>query len=762
MDKKQCIIDVEVFRDILQICLRLLNQEFDATPSDEEIVTFIKELRHKSDIKSITDVVVDQLHQPWRIFASIINKCLSGKITSLDNIRLSRAQILWGGSSEGADLESEVLDEPKGKSIDTSERTSLKPRVPDMSKVDSSESKYESWGDSDDDNDNDDQQSDDERIESNDDDKTIDINKTDDEEEDEFVHTPDDYVPTDDENVDDEEFEHINKEMYSDVIVELKDSEHEGEGKDDEEINDVEHENVSQEVAGDQVKGDAQPTVAAAPTTQKTKVTLQSSSISSDHVTKFLNFDIPSGETEIISMMDIKVQHEDPSIQTSPLLTVLVTLIPKTSSAPVTTIPPPIPPFITLTQQSTPIPTPITTEATTSTTTTNDSTTLTAIHQRLSNVEMKSRHLELPEVPIIVKEYLKTSLDDALHKALQRHTAKLVNEHSVLANVTDHKALYHALIELILKDEDAIDKGVADKLKKRKPDDDRDEGPPAGPDQGLKRKKTCKEIKPLKKAKSTRTSKGTTKSQPKLTGKSAQAEKTVFEAGDTQVPHDLGEDKGNTDEPPIVNVDPKDWFKKPERPPTLDPEWNEDFSAFVMNRLQISDLTQDTLVGPAYKLLKVTYDKHALFGTSHWGPKRQRLYGYASKRISTHDGYSTKRILVVTNVRVKVWYGYGHLEEIDVRRSDQKLHTFKEGDFPRLYLNDIEDMLLLVVQNRLLNLEGDVIVHFAAALRMFIRRIVIQNRGEDIQLVVEIYISKPRTREEDLSQRSPYTTLLNP
>ncbi|GKE73766.1 hypothetical protein Tco_1535807, partial [Tanacetum coccineum] len=331
------------------------------------------------------------------------------------------------GSSEGADLESEVLDEPKGKSIDTSERTSLKPRVPDMSKVDSSESKYESWGDSDDDNDNDDQQSDDERIESNDDDKTVDINKTDDEEEDEFVHTPDDYVPTDDENVDDEEFEHINKEMYSEVNVELKDSEREGEGKDDEEMNDAEHENVSQEVAGDQVKGDAQPTVAAAPTTQKTKVTLQSSSISSDHVTKFLNFDIPSGETEIISMMDIKVQHEDPSIQTSPLLTVLVTLIPKTSSAPVTTIPLPIPPFITLTQQSTPIPTPITTEATTSTTTTNDSTTLTAIHQRLSN----------SEVPIIVKEYLKTSLDDALHKALQRHTAKLVNEHSVLANVTD-------------------------------------------------------------------------------------------------------------------------------------------------------------------------------------------------------------------------------------------------------------------------------------------------------------------------------------
>ncbi|GJW13064.1 hypothetical protein Tco_0017197 [Tanacetum coccineum] len=169
-----------------------------------------------------------------------------------------------GGSSEGADFESKVPDEPKGKSINTSEGTSLKPGVPDVSKADSFESEYESWGDSDDDNDDDDKQSDDERTESDDDDKAADINKTDDEEDNKFVHTPEDYVPTDDEDVDNEEFEHINKEMYSDVNVELKDSEREGERKDDEVIKDAEHEEVSQEVAGDQVKDDALETVTAA------------------------------------------------------------------------------------------------------------------------------------------------------------------------------------------------------------------------------------------------------------------------------------------------------------------------------------------------------------------------------------------------------------------------------------------------------------------------------------------------------------------
>ncbi|GKB18038.1 ribonuclease H-like domain-containing protein, partial [Tanacetum coccineum] len=46
-------------------------------------------------------------------------------------------------------------------------------------------------------------------------------------------------------------------------------------------------------------------------------------------------------------------------------------------------------------------------------------------------------------------------------------------------------------------------------------------------------------------------------------------------------------------------------------------------------------------------------------------------------------------------------YDYGHLEEIEVRREDQKLYKFREGDFPRLRL---QDMLFLLVQKKLTNL----------------------------------------------------------
>nr|GEX81322.1 hypothetical protein [Tanacetum cinerariifolium] len=586
-----------------------------------------------------------------------------------------------GGSSEGAGLESEVPDEPKGKSIDTSEGTGLKIGISDVSKADSFESEYESWGDSD-----------------------------------------------DDDLQDDDEYDRINKEMYDDVNVELRDAEPAGKGKDDTEA-----------------------TIIAASATQKTEVPLLSSSISSDYATKFLNFDnIPSVKTKIILMMDIKVQHEDPSSQTSSLLTVLVMVIPKTSSALATTIPLPISPFIPLPQQSTPIPTPTTTEATISTTTDHDSTTLTTIHLRLSNLENKTKTLRnvdhnldihatiKSEVPTVVEEYIGTILDDTLHKVIQRHTTKLIKAHSVPTdfieilqqqqtpqkNATDickikieqagkqqetkytitsydtvelqefdqkrtlfetmtktkafnkntkHKDLYHALMESIIKDEDAMDKGVADKSKKRKPDDaDKDEGPPAESNQGLKTKKTSKD--------------------------------------------NLGEDIGNTDEPPVVNTDLKDWFKKPERPPTPDPEWNKcktvdnkptqkclsdvdkaekpsktfidlmstpiNFSAFSMNRLQISDLTQDILVAPVYKLLKCTC------------------------RSYVELEYNMKECYKSLNDQIDWNNPKGDRYPFDLRKPlPLQLYKLMEGDFPRLHLNDIEDMLLLIVQNRIFNLK---------------------------------------------------------
>ncbi|GJX89189.1 hypothetical protein Tco_0341203 [Tanacetum coccineum] len=158
----------------------------------------------------------------------------------------------------------------------------------------------------------------------------------------------------------------------------------------------------------------------------------------------------------------------------------------------------------------------------------------------------------------------------------------------------------------------------------------------------------------------------------------------------------------------------------------------------------------EDMVPSLWSPVKVAYDKYAMWGITHWGPKRQRFYRYASNRKSKHDVFSTKRIIIVTHVKFLKWYDYGYLEEIEVRREDQQLYKFREGDFPRLNLHNIEDMMFLLVQKKLSNLERDVIYDLNVALWMFTRRVVILMWVEDLQLGVESYqkklnITKPET-----------------
>nr|GEU99827.1 hypothetical protein [Tanacetum cinerariifolium] len=96
------------------------------------------------------------------------------------------------------------------------------------------------------------------------------------------------------------------------------------------------------------------------------------------------------------------------------------------------------------------------------------------------------------------------------------------------------------------------------------------------------------------------------------------------------------------------------------------------------------------------------------------------------------------------------WHNYKHLDWISVRRDDDKIYKFKEGDFKRLRLQDIKDMLLLLVQGKLSNLTVEERFAFNVSLRMFTRSIVIQRRVEDLQLGVDSYqkrlnLTKPDT-----------------
>ncbi|GJV52161.1 hypothetical protein Tco_1447902 [Tanacetum coccineum] len=66
----------------------------------------------------------------------------------------------------------------------------------------------------------------------------------------------------------------------------------------------------------------------------------------------------------------------------------------------------------------------------------------------------------------------------------------------------------------------------------------------------------------------------------------------------------------------------------------------------------------------------------------------------------------------------RMWSQVLHLDWITVRRDDEKLYTFKEGDFNRLHIQDIEDMLLLLVQGKLTNLIVEERLAFNVSLRI--------------------------------------------
>ncbi|GJU95974.1 hypothetical protein Tco_1320730 [Tanacetum coccineum] len=249
-------------RDVPEICPRVHGQDFDELPTDEVIVSFFKELGHTGEIKSITDVVVDHMHKPWRNFATIINRSLSGKTIGVDKLQ--------------------VPDKSKAKSSDTNEGTGVKPGVPDVPTVDSFEST-----ENDDDSGNHAQDS--ERTDS-DEEENPNLNLNVDEEEEtqkeEYVHTTDYSVPTgeeiDDENIefDDEEYD----DLYKDVNVRSKVAEHKEVGKGDVEMTDVARESGSQENSYEQVVEDAHVTLT---TSQKTEGSKKSSFVSSDFASKF-------------------------------------------------------------------------------------------------------------------------------------------------------------------------------------------------------------------------------------------------------------------------------------------------------------------------------------------------------------------------------------------------------------------------------------------------------------------------------------------
>nr|GEW73589.1 hypothetical protein [Tanacetum cinerariifolium] len=336
----------------------------------------------------------------------------------------------------------------------------------------------------------------------------------------------------------------------------------------------------------------------------------------------------------------------------------------------------------------------------------------------------------------------------------------------------EQRNLYKALIDAYEFDKIILKTyGESVTLKRRRDDDeDKDEEPSVGPDRGSKRRREGKEPEST----STPSETATKSVGRSITGsrfrqasvsESAFAEEPVQTTSQMEEPSHPEFETGADDQPIVQSSQHPELFSQLQKPPTLNRDWNKTlpaplplipdtrgrrvipFAHFINNDLEYlrggasshkytTSVTKtkaadyghikwnkDLVSSTMWIQEPIDYDKHALWGVSHWGRKRQQFYGFIVNRESARDVYSKRKIVAVTELKIVEWHSYKHLDWIMVRRNDDKLYKFKEGDLKRLRLQDIEDMLLLLVQGKLSNLTVEERFTFNVSLRMFTRSI---------------------------------------
>ncbi|GKB55475.1 hypothetical protein Tco_0906228 [Tanacetum coccineum] len=244
---------------------------------------------------------------------------------------------------------------------------------------------------------------------------------------------------------------------------------------------------------------------------------------------------------------------------------------------------PPLPPFFNpLSQQATPTPTPTASDTTTSLHALLDFAFVFKFNERVFNLEKDVSEIKqvdqyaqaLSSIPAIVDRYMDKKLGEAINKTIQAHNFDCREE--AQADKKECIELVDSTIRSIIKEEvntqlpqilsqaisdvatHVIEKNVTESLEVAVLTRSR---PSAGSDQGKKRRKSSKD------AESSRDSQSKEK-------KSSKEPSHTVKDSDMQPDQELV--TGDNDEQPAdKEVTKADWFKKPERPPTPDPDWSK-------------------------------------------------------------------------------------------------------------------------------------------------------------------------------------------
>ncbi|GKA87581.1 hypothetical protein Tco_0809345 [Tanacetum coccineum] len=96
LDEQWFNLTKDTLRDALQITPVDTNNAFSSPPTPDALIKFVNDLGYPKVVRHLSDVVTNDMFQPWRALTTIINLCLTGKTSGFERPRAPVLQILWG------------------------------------------------------------------------------------------------------------------------------------------------------------------------------------------------------------------------------------------------------------------------------------------------------------------------------------------------------------------------------------------------------------------------------------------------------------------------------------------------------------------------------------------------------------------------------------------------------------------------------------------------------------------------------------------
>nr|GEY08286.1 monodehydroascorbate reductase [Tanacetum cinerariifolium] len=96
LNEQWFVLTKDTLREALQITSINGNQAFIPSPTAEVLINFVNELGYPKLVRNVSNVVTNDMFQPWRALITIINLCLTRKTSGFERPRALVPQILWG------------------------------------------------------------------------------------------------------------------------------------------------------------------------------------------------------------------------------------------------------------------------------------------------------------------------------------------------------------------------------------------------------------------------------------------------------------------------------------------------------------------------------------------------------------------------------------------------------------------------------------------------------------------------------------------